>query len=174
MSLEQEIRAEIENIKKLKMEVGNINNHLSALEGLCRKDKDEAYQKGYDAGIIACSFVDKSDTAYQKGFEDGKNNIEKRCDGCRYESKKSNEYPCCSCARINPIDQYAPMPKDEFCFGDEVVDGLGGKGIVVSRNNTDEMIWVLIKGRIAPQKVYKSDCRKTGAHCDIDGYFEEI
>ena len=34
--------------------------------------QDAAYQKGYDAGIIASSFVDKSDEAYQKGYEEGR------------------------------------------------------------------------------------------------------
>jgi hypothetical protein len=52
MSIEQDIRAEIENIKKMKMEVGNINNHLSALEGMCRGDKrkwiDDAYNRGLE------------------------------------------------------------------------------------------------------------------------------
>lgn len=42
-----------------------INEHYGDLQ-------DTAYQKGYDAGIIASSFVDKSDEAYQRGFEDGK------------------------------------------------------------------------------------------------------
>ena len=35
-----------------------------------KKQINEAYQKGYDAGIIASSFVDKSDEAYQRGLED--------------------------------------------------------------------------------------------------------
>ena len=54
MSIEQEIRNEIDNIKQLKIDVGDINNRLSALEGLCRdrnqKVVDDAYQHGYDKG----------------------------------------------------------------------------------------------------------------------------
>lgn len=46
-----------------------INEYFSDLQ-------DTAYQKGYDAGIIASSFVDKSDEAYQRGFEDGKKEAE--------------------------------------------------------------------------------------------------
>ena len=54
MSIEQEIRNEIDNIKQLKIDVGDINNHLNALEGLCRdrnqKAIDDAYNRGYDKG----------------------------------------------------------------------------------------------------------------------------
>ena len=55
MNIEQEIRAQIEKNKGLKLAVGEINNHLSILEGLLRNDRDdaqkqvnEAYQKGLD------------------------------------------------------------------------------------------------------------------------------
>ena len=50
MSLEQEIRDQIENIKKLKLAVGEINNHLSALETLGKDSKENVYQKGYEEG----------------------------------------------------------------------------------------------------------------------------
>lgn len=64
MSIEQDIRTEIENIKKLKMAVGEINTHLSALEGLCRDGREESYQKGYEDGKKSY------DEAYQKGLDD--------------------------------------------------------------------------------------------------------
>ena len=55
MNIEQEIRAQIEKNKGLKLAVGEINNHLSILEGLLRNERDdvqkqvdEAYQKGLD------------------------------------------------------------------------------------------------------------------------------
>ena len=54
MNIEQEIRDQIENIKKLKQEVGYINNHLSILEGFCQQDKqkwiDDAYEDGFRDG----------------------------------------------------------------------------------------------------------------------------
>ena len=55
MNIEQEIRAQIEKNRGLKLAVGEINNHLSVLEGLLRNERDdaqkrvdEAYQKGLD------------------------------------------------------------------------------------------------------------------------------
>ena len=55
MNIEQEIRAQIEKNKGLKLAVGEINNHLSILEGLLRNERDdvqkqvdEAYQRGLD------------------------------------------------------------------------------------------------------------------------------
>lgn len=64
MSLEQEIRDQIENIKKLKLSVGEINNHLSALEGLCRDSKEESYQRRLDDAHRI------SEEAYQAGLND--------------------------------------------------------------------------------------------------------
>ena len=47
------IRSTINMVKKLKRDIGEINNHLSLLERLCREDTqkkvEEAYQKGMDA-----------------------------------------------------------------------------------------------------------------------------
>jgi hypothetical protein len=117
-------------------------------------------------------YSDLQDTAYQKGFEDGKKSKEKGCDGCRYESKWQKENPCKDCSNCYK-SQYEPMPKDEICFGDEIVDEYGEKGIVVSRNNADEWIYVLFKGYAVPQKIYKSNCRKTGVRRNLDSYFEE-
>lgn len=55
MNIEQEIRAQIEKNRGLKLAVGEINNHLSILEGLLRNERDdaqkeidEAYQRGLD------------------------------------------------------------------------------------------------------------------------------
>ena len=54
MNLSDEIRKQIEKNKGLKLAVGEINNHLSILENLVRKDimeqVDEAYQKGLEDG----------------------------------------------------------------------------------------------------------------------------
>lgn len=78
MSIEQEIRNEIDNIKQLKIDVGDINNHLSVLEGLCRernqKAVDEAYQRGYKAYMQENDFDSPctSCEAYKRGLEDGK------------------------------------------------------------------------------------------------------
>ena len=58
MSLADEIRNEIESVKEIRITVGDINNHLSVLEGLTRKDIEEREKE-----------------AYQRGFEDGKKSV---------------------------------------------------------------------------------------------------
>ena len=55
MNLSDEIRKQIEKNKGLKLAVGEINNHLSILENLVRKD-----------------IMEQVDDAYQRGLEDGK------------------------------------------------------------------------------------------------------
>ena len=71
MNIEQEIRAQIEKNKGLKLAVGEINNHLSILEGLLRNERDdvqkqvdEAYQRGLHEG---------NDIGYKDGVNDGRN-----------------------------------------------------------------------------------------------------
>ena len=85
MNIEQEIRAQIEKNKGLKLAVGEINNHLSILEGLLRNERDdaqkqvdEAYQKGYDKGYADKTNNDEvgkelAKDVYQRGLEDGRN-----------------------------------------------------------------------------------------------------
>ena len=80
MNLSDEIRKQIEKNKGLKLAVGEINNHLSILEGLVRKDIEE-----------------RADDAYQKGFEDGKAVREKGCEGCRYTVMGSDTTICSQC-----------------------------------------------------------------------------
>lgn len=85
MNLSDEIRKQIEKNKGLKLAVGEINNHLSILEELVRKDimeqVDEAYQHGYDKGYAdktnndeVCKKLAKDiqDEGYKRGLEDGK------------------------------------------------------------------------------------------------------
>lgn len=80
MNLSDEIRKQIENNKALKLAVGEINNHLSTLENLVKKD-----------------IMGQVDDAYQKGFEDGKWKSEDGCTGCKYEGKVVTGQPCISC-----------------------------------------------------------------------------
>ena len=39
------------------------------------------------------------DDAYQKGFEDGKAQVERGCEGCKYEHRSQGENPCYSCSK---------------------------------------------------------------------------
>ena len=83
MNIEQEIRAQIEKNRGLKLAVGEINNHLSVLEGLLRNERDdaqkrvdEAYQKGLDdAWEAARKIVEMSDPPYGGVFNEYKNDL---------------------------------------------------------------------------------------------------
>lgn len=81
MNLSDEIRKQIENNKGLKLAVGEINNHLSILENLARKDIEE-----------------RVDDAYQRGLEDGKAVHEKGCEGCKYSGTLQGDFPCFNCS----------------------------------------------------------------------------
>lgn len=80
MNLSDEIRKQIEKNKALKLAVGEINNNLSILENLVRKD-----------------IMEQVDEAYQKGLEDGKWKSEDGCTGCKYEGKTGEHLPCDYC-----------------------------------------------------------------------------
>ena len=76
MNLSNEIRKQIEKNKELKLAVGEINNHLSVLEGLTRKDimeqVDEAYQRGLEDGKKAFDLLGaERDSEYQRGLSEG-------------------------------------------------------------------------------------------------------
>ena len=81
MNLSDEIRKQIEKNKELKLAVGEINNHLSVLEGLTRKD-----------------IMEQVDEAYQKGLEDGKAVSDKGCEGCKYSGTPQGDSPCFNCS----------------------------------------------------------------------------
>lgn len=85
MSIEQEIRAQIEKNKGLKLAVAEINNHLSILEGLLRTERadaqkqvDEAYQKGYDKGYADKTNNDEvcKELAKDKRYNDGNGQLQ--------------------------------------------------------------------------------------------------
>ena len=67
--LEKDIRAEIEEVKELKRNVGEINSHLNTIEQLCAFDMEaleqrekEAYQKGLDDAWYAAKKIALMDT----------------------------------------------------------------------------------------------------------------
>lgn len=81
MNLSDEIRKQIEKNKALKLSVGEINNHLSILENLVRKD-----------------IMGQVDDAYQRGLEDGKAVNDKGCEGCKYSGTPQGDFPCFNCS----------------------------------------------------------------------------
>ena len=118
-------------------------------------------------------FSDLLDTAYQKGFEAGKNSIDNGCKGCKYEDQHGYDEPCNKCMYAH-ASHYTPMPKDEICFGDEIVVN-GERGVVASHENEgSNTIWALLNGYRTPQIVHKNYYTKTGKHYDIQFILEAM
>ena len=69
----KEISIQLKKLGLIVESIWEIQDALVEVSKTCQeeqKNTDEAYQKGYDAGIIASSYVDKSDEAYQRGLDD--------------------------------------------------------------------------------------------------------
>lgn len=111
MSIEQEIRNEIDNIKQLKIDVGDINNHLSILEGLCRERNQKAVEN-----------------AYQRGLDDGKAQDSHGCEGCEWDG---TPFDVCSKCRNSYGNLYKRKESDdEIKVGDEVRHERGWTAVV--------------------------------------------
>lgn len=106
MNIEQEIRVQIEKNKGLKLAVGEINSHLSVLEGLLRNERDDAQKR--------------VDEAYQRGLDDGKKVNEEGCVGCEYADKVVTGPPCITCCNSYRNQWTAKKQDDKIEVGDEV------------------------------------------------------
>lgn len=139
-----------------------------AVDVIAREDLEEL-----NSDYINEHFSDLQDTAYQKGFDDGKNSIENGCKGCKYEDQHGYDEPCNKCMYAH-ASHYTPMPKDEICFGDEIVVN-GERGVVVSHENEgSNAIWALLNGYRTPQIVHKNNYTKTGRRFDMAGIMEAV
>ena len=153
MNLSEEIRKQIEKNKGLKLAVGEINNHLSTLEGLARKDIEE-----------------RVDDAYQRGLEDGKAVNDKGCEGCKYAGKVVTGPPCISCC--NSYRNQWTAKDDKIEVGDEVeVLNSGNKYLIAWFAGTSLCGFAHdgVTCRLQP-----SDVRKTGRHFDIQSILEAM
>ena len=188
-NLADEIRQQIEKCKDLKLAVGEINNHLSVLEGLTRKDimeqADEAYQKGYDKGYAdktnndeVCKQIAKDiqDKAYQRGLEDGKAVNDKGCEGCMYQDNTIEHHPCGVCCNAYHNQWTAKKSDNRIEIGDEV-EWNGDKYIVTYRNTSMGVIqdydMLAYDGSVADH-VKKCSFIKTGRHFDIASILKEM
>ena len=196
MNLSDEIRKQIEKNKELKLAVGEINNHLSVLEGLTRKDimeqVDEAYQKGYDAGIIASSFVDTSDEAYQRGLDyawEAAKKIVLNPDEGGLSALELNEI--FNCATIQQVFRKYTLSEviaklkaceekqkadDEIKVGDEVFDiPTKTKGILLEPETEHLLATVIVPSlRWRTINIRHANLKKTGKHYDIEKILEGI
>jgi len=174
MNIEQEIRAQIEKNKGLKLAVGEINNHLSILEGLLRNERDDVQKQVNEA--------------YQRGLQDGKEYREKGCEGCKWENK---EYNICTTCRNSYKNLYERKDADdEIKVGDEVtafnelteevehfvvieVGGYFGKGNVglfaLYGNNKSSVDF-----KAGCFSISAEDVTKTGRHFDIPKILKEM
>ena len=157
-----------------------INEHFGNLQ-------DTAYQKGYDAGIIASSFVDKSDEAYQRGLNDAWEAARKLFSSMadsdieRMFPTEWNNGGFNALINLQPqkviekLKAYEEKQNDKFEFGDEIIDLNGVKGCVISKDNDgSSTMYALFDGCRVPQYVTQSNYRKTGKHYDIEKILEEM
>ena len=154
MNIEQEIRAQIEKNKGLKLAVGEINNHLSILEGLLRNERDDVQKQVNDA--------------YQRGLEDGKAQSEGGCEGCRFEGTICTACENCCNSHMN----HWTAKDDKIKVGDEVI--YNEHKFIVFATETQECYASLfdVNGRHASAS--QRECKKTGRHFDIDKILAEM
>ena len=170
MNIEQEIRAQIEKNKGLKLAVGEINNHLSILEGLLRNERDNAQKQ--------------VDEAYQRGLNDAwdaarkislmsPDEIEKVFPGAAKYNRYNLGYS--GVEVIEKLKAYEEKQKadGEIKVGDEVIYNGTTKCLVV-RPETDERYAVLIDGNGYHYSADHRECKKTGRHFDINKILEEM
>lgn len=162
MNVEQEIRAQIEKNKGLKLAVGEINNHLSILEGLLRSERDDVQKQVNDA--------------YQRGLEDGKKVNEEGCVGCEYADKVVTGPPCITCCNSYRNQWTAKKQDDKIEVGDEV-NWLGDCFIVTrifQPHNMKEQCDGIDDDGCVYHDVLMDDLEKTGRHFDIEKILEEM
>lgn len=201
MNIEQEIRAQIEKNKGLKLAVGEINNHLSVLEELVRKDiterVDEAYQKGYDKGYADKTNNDEvgkelAKDVYQRGLDDAWEAARKIvCDDeldwntllhifnrGNFDGIFGDFSPS---EAITKLKAYEEQKADgEIKVGDELehtVSGYTSKAIFLEKIGDDEdwyncLFWTGCG--VAILSYPKSQFKRTGKHFDIDKILAEM
>ena len=154
MNIEQEIRAQIEKNKGLKLAVGEINNHLSILEGLLRNERDDVQKQ--------------VDEAYQRGLDDAwecarelyLNGACKDLFGEYFNTFIKNHTAQEAIEKLKAYKQ-----DDKIEAGDEVIYNGMIKCIVV-RPETNERYASLIDSNGNHYSTDHRECKKTGRHFD--------
>ena len=188
MSLANEIRNEIENIKELKITVGDINNHLSVLEGLTRKDIEEREKEAYQRGFDDAHRI--SEEEYQRGLDDaweaarkivctqqeeglGRKMLDTMFGDALDRSEIMFTYSAQEA--IDKIKAYEDKQKDRIEVGDEVVWNDGTTLTVTRVHKLDDDEWC--DGMDEDGRMYgvlKNNVRKTGKHYDIASILEAM
>ena len=172
MNIEQEIRAQIEKNKGLKLAVGEINNHLSILEGLLRNERDdvqkqvnEAYQRGLEDAWEAARKIVCDD-------ELGWNTLLHIFNRGNFDGIFGDFSPSEAIAKLKAYEE-KQKADDEIKVGDEVIYNGTTKCLVV-RPETDERYASLIDGDGAHYSADHRECKKTGRHFDIASILEDM
>ena len=198
MNLSDEIRQQIEKNKGLKLAVGEINNHLSILEELVRKDimeqVDEAYQKGLEEGKKAFDLLESErNSEYQHGLDaweaarkivemwetiDDDDLLEifgltakigESTIGTLFEKQTASE-------AIEKLKAYEKKQSDMIKVGDEVINILTKtKGILLEPETKHLLATVIIPSqRWRTFNASHVNLTKTGKHYDIEKLLLEV
>ena len=178
MSIEQEIRAQIEKNKGLKLAVGEINNHLSILEGLLRngrddaqKQVDEAYQRGLDDAWEAARkiFGYEMDGGIPINELGGVFGYAEDAIFCTADIIRHNS----ASEAIAKLKSYEEKQKaDELKVGDEVMLNNGTKTYIVVSFGENTACGFTSDGIWTGWELNK--ITKTGRHFNIDKILEEM
>lgn len=162
-----EIKPEYEDSFKGLMILGAKDSNLF-VDALAVEDIEEL-----NSDYINEHFADLQETAYQKGLEDGKAQSENGCEGCRYESRTSEEKPCVDCSK-NFDNHWMAKQTDKIKVGDEVE--WDSDLIIVTRLYKDGGFdWcdgIGNDGRAF--HILEMNAHKTGRHFDIGKILEEM
>lgn len=177
MNIEQEIRAQIEKNKGLKLAVGEINNHLSILEGLLRNERDdvqkqvnEAYQRGLDDAWECMKKI-----AFLEKPRDMRDFLGHTTFGGILTGYTAAE----AIAKLKAYEE-KQKAEDDIKLGDELehtVSGYTSKAIFLEKNGDDEdwyncLFWTGCG--VAILSYPKSQFKRTGKHFDIDKILAEM
>jgi hypothetical protein len=189
MNLSDEIRKQIEKNKGLKLAVGEINNHLSTLENLVRKDimeqVDEAYQRGLEDGKKAFDLLDaEHDSEYQRGLDDAWE-CAKKLFSTMAESDIEKAFPFeWNNGGFNALMNLQPQEAIERLKSYEDDKIKRGDIVNVKGSCNDDLLGVVTKvwedncyimwGDGSGGAWSKDSVVKTGKHIDVDKFFEEI
>lgn len=193
MNLSDEIRKQIEKNKELKLAVGEINNHLSVLEGLTRKDimeqVDEAYQRGLENGKQAtfALVADASNAEYQRGLDDAWEAARKLFSSMADSDIEKvfhtewNNGGFNALINLQPQEVIAKLKayeeqKTDNCIeiGDEVRLCRHKVPYIVTSCDGDDDTYILITVNGGFIKAEKYNVRKTGRHFDIASILKDM
>lgn len=148
---------------------------ISLEDGIMWTDETEVENlEELNSDYINEHFGDLQDEAYKRGFQDGKDAINKGCEGCLYQDTTIDHRPCVGCCHAYGNMWTAKKQDDEIKVGDEVRWGMDL--IVITRLYMDGGFkWcdgISKDGRAF--HVLEESVSKTGRYFDIEGILREM